>query len=52
MAPEVALSLPYGLKSDVYGFGLLLWHLCSLQVPYGNITQSNHIQRVAKVGNI
>jgi len=49
MAPEVALSQPYGLKSDVYGFGLLLWHVCTLQIPYGNITEGSHIEQVAKV---
>ena len=36
MAPEVCTSGRYGLKADVYSFGLLLWHLCTLKLPFGS----------------
>lgn len=50
MAPEVCLSLPYGLKADVFGFGLLLWHLITLDIPFGErISPDQHFKRVVKV---
>jgi serine/threonine protein kinase len=36
MAPEVYFSEAYGLSADVYSFGLLLWNLCYLQLPFGD----------------
>ncbi len=33
-APEVLLNLPYGAPSDVYAFGILLWELCTREVPF------------------
>merc|ERR1712194_145959 len=38
MAPEVGLSQGYGLASDVYSFGILLWEICSLAKPFAEIT--------------
>jgi serine/threonine protein kinase len=40
MAPEVCLCLPYGLKADVYSFGLLFYQLLSLKLPFGDIKES------------
>jgi serine/threonine protein kinase len=34
MAPEVVLELGTGFPSDVYSFGLVLYELCTLQLPY------------------
>jgi serine/threonine protein kinase len=34
MAPEVVLELGTGFSSDVYSFGLVLFELCTLQLPY------------------
>lgn len=42
MAPEIALSKPYNLTADVYSFGLLLWQVCSLELPFEGMTQSYH----------
>mmetsp|Transcript_15795 Transcript_15795/g.23114 ORF Transcript_15795/g.23114 Transcript_15795/m.23114 type:complete len:388 (-) Transcript_15795:145-1308(-) len=36
MAPEVALDQPYNQKSDIYSFGLLLWQICALKVPFAD----------------
>jgi len=46
MAPEVALSQPYNLTADVYSFGLLLWQMCSLELPYDGMSRSDHAQYV------
>jgi len=42
MAPEVARSDPYNLSADVYGFGLLLWQICSLELPYDGMNRQEH----------
>ena len=34
MSPEIGLSLGYGLEVDVYSFGVLLWEMCALKVPF------------------
>ena len=34
MAPEVFQRQPYDYSVDVYSFGILLWQICSLQVPF------------------
>ncbi len=34
MSPEVALELPYGLKTDVYSFSLVMHEVLSLSKPF------------------
>lgn len=46
MAPEVARSEPYNLVADVYSFGLLLWQVCSLQLPYDGMNRQDHSELV------
>lgn len=46
MAPEVARSEPYNLSADVYGFGLLLWQICSLDLPYDGMNRQDHAELV------
>jgi len=50
MAPEVALSEPYNLTADVYSFGLLLWQISSLQIPYDGMSRAQHSRLVVKGG--
>ena len=38
MAPEVAKSLPYNLKADVYSFGILFWQIMALKKPFPKLT--------------
>ena len=48
MAPEVALSESYNLTADVYSFGLLLWQICSLELPYDGMSRTDHSVYVVK----
>jgi serine/threonine protein kinase len=36
MAPEIMQGEGYSLKVDVYSFGILLFELCTLEVPFAN----------------
>ena len=33
-APEVLLNLPYGSPADVYAFGVVIWELCTREIPF------------------
>ncbi|PSR98489.1 Serine/threonine-protein kinase [Actinidia chinensis var. chinensis] len=47
MAPEVLRDEPSNEKSDIYSFGVILWELATLQLPWSNL---NPAQVVAAVG--
>jgi serine/threonine protein kinase len=44
MAPEIGLSLGYGLEVDVYSFGILLWEMCALELPYNLIKRAHEFE--------
>jgi len=46
MSPEVARSEAYNLTADVYSFGLLLWQVCSLDLPYDGMNRQDHSELV------
>lgn len=46
MAPEMFHGQPYGVKSDIWALGCVLYHLCALQAPYD---ASNPGELVVKV---
>ena len=46
MAPEVARSEPYNLTADVYSFGLLLWQVCSMDLPFDGMNRQDHSEMV------
>jgi len=50
MAPEVAAHQPYNRKVDIYSFGLILWEICCLEVPYSNLTPKNFREKVFEKG--
>lgn len=50
MAPEVAFSLGYETKADVYSFGILLWEMCALNKPFSSITSSNEFTMAVFMG--
>lgn len=50
MAPEVAMKKPYNEKVDVYSFGVLLWQMCSLEVPFSGLSYVEHFQSVVVNG--
>ncbi|XAR70799.1 Non-specific serine/threonine protein kinase [Bertholletia excelsa] len=47
MAPEVLRNEPCNEKSDIYSFGVILWELATLRVPW---TGMNSMQVVGAVG--
>ena len=50
MSPEVARYLPYNLSADIYSFGILLWHIYSLQMPFEDMSRSAHSHLVVYGG--
>lgn len=50
MAPEVALKKPYNNKVDVYSFGILLWQILSLDIPFEHHNVLQHSKLVVKNG--
>lgn len=47
MAPEVLRDEPSNEKCDIYSFGVILWELMTMQLPWSNLNQA---QVVAAVG--
>ncbi|KAI3787195.1 hypothetical protein L1987_41508 [Smallanthus sonchifolius] len=47
MAPEVLRNEPSNEKCDVYIFGVILWELATLRIPW---TEMNSMQVVGAVG--
>lgn len=44
MAPEVALHEDYSLPADVYSYAILLWEICSLEKPFGDVASVDQLQ--------
>ena len=45
MAPEVGLEHGYHLPADVYSFGILLWEICALKKPFGNVKSAIEFEK-------
>lgn len=45
MAPEVLIDPPddYNMKADVYTFGIVLWEIFSLEVPFSHIKRRDEL---------
>ena len=41
-SPESYIDLPYNLKSDVYSFALVLYHMVTLKRPFDDMDAHNH----------
>jgi serine/threonine protein kinase len=50
MAPEVAFSLPYNQKVDVYSFGLVLYQVSALVTPFDGFGMVRHEKEVLSEG--
>lgn len=48
MAPEVVLCKPYNEKADVFSFGILLWEICALEVPFQGYDAEKHSRKVVR----
>jgi serine/threonine protein kinase len=46
VAPEVALEEPAHLSADVYSFGVLLWELCALKLPFEEMSDEQYVESV------
>ena len=47
MAPEVIVCQRYTTKSDVYSFGIIIWEVCTREMPYDNINKETILYRVS-----
>lgn len=52
MAPEVAFSLGYGTKADVYSFGILIWEMCALEKPFAKIRSADEFEKLVFMGGL
>mmetsp|Transcript_20576 Transcript_20576/g.60700 ORF Transcript_20576/g.60700 Transcript_20576/m.60700 type:complete len:99 (+) Transcript_20576:1014-1310(+) len=50
MAPEVALSLPYNHKAEVFSFTSLLYHLLSRRKPFALMTPEMFLREACRGG--
>jgi len=50
MAPEVADSLPYNHKADVYSFGIILWEMNSCKKPFDGLDKDQFYEKVVHGG--
>mmetsp|Transcript_3486 Transcript_3486/g.4714 ORF Transcript_3486/g.4714 Transcript_3486/m.4714 type:complete len:420 (+) Transcript_3486:132-1391(+) len=50
MAPEIANKLPYNLSADVYSFGIILWEIVSMDIPFDGFNVKMMIEMVANWG--
>lgn len=50
IAPEVNKGENYRLSADVYSYGIMLWELCTLIVPFDGMTTADHSKYVVHGG--
>lgn len=50
MAPEVNVGTLYGLSADIFSYGIMLWELCTLIVPFDGMTTMDHSKYVVHGG--
>jgi serine/threonine protein kinase len=50
MAPEVNIGENYGVSADIYSYGILLWELCTLLIPFDGMTTVDHSKYVVHGG--
>lgn len=50
MAPEVADSLPYNHKADVYSFGIILWEMNACKKPFEGLDKEQFYEKVVHGG--
>ena len=48
MAPECMLGQKYNHKVDIFGFGILLWEMFALKIPFKGFNRYDFIHKVCK----
>lgn len=48
MAPECMLGQKYNQKVDVFSFGILLWEMFALKIPFKGFNRYDYVERVCK----
>lgn len=48
MAPEVFREEPYNLAADVYSFGIVLWYIFALRVPFNQYSAAMYRRQVVE----
>jgi serine/threonine protein kinase len=46
MAPEVALGRSYNRTVDVYSFGIILWQILRMQIPFKHMHKKDYMEKV------
>ena len=47
MAPEVIKTQNYTTKADVYSYGIIMWEVCTREMPYDYCSRENILFRVS-----
>ena len=47
MAPEVIKTQKYTTKADVYSYGIIMWEVCTREMPYDYCSRENILFRVS-----
>ena len=47
MAPEVIKTQKYTTKADVYSYGIIMWEVCTREIPYDYCSYENILYRVS-----
>lgn len=48
MGPEVMLGQKYNERADIFSFGILLWEIFSLKIPFQGFNRYDFIEKVCK----
>ena len=48
MAPEVIKTQKYTTKSDVYSYGIIMWEVCTREMPYDYFSREKILYRVSE----
>ena len=50
LAPELLLKRPFGVKADIYSFGVILWELVHRKQFFGDLSFMSEISENVRIG--